>query len=557
VKGKPNGSTDSVNISEKWFELVPTDAKHHLLNSLRNLEAQQPPTPHFPLYGRWDWSVVTDFLNSKAVSSTHPPKWLLEYEFSRESKFGSQGGHAPWSELKSDAELYFSRPQECHLEPNPATIRKYGNLNLLMSDAVTTLNEMKNAGKVQDRANGWRLFNLAKTDEAAQRDALYLIASGLWRQGWGYFFSRFNKQKKRLFVPMPFSANIRQGQWFNNFLAAIQDDIRLHGQSSEFAFWGDKIGFNHLFMEMMTEAVRMHDPSHFVYIMRDFEKMDTSEGPSQKQVSFIPRLAAAYHYGKDSHPYNLMQEAMLFSNLCPIATPDGMWTGPHGEASGATVTNGGETCTNEDYDEEFQGQLRNEAKGIGYTILCSYGNGDDGMTIAYLDNLSDFDNFDKSIRTAAESAAKKAGLRIQAEKWDIHLGTYGKYCQYLPSWDRDLQRIRMRYPAALILNAICNPENQYAKADYDKDYRDLDVISKLNNGFDLEYFEALVDYVDNGMKYRLLGRSEAETSRILSKWDRYLALQPGSRAYNIQSYEWEKDPYKSPVVKYLLNKRRS
>lgn len=554
--------TDSSNISEKWFDLVPSDDQKHLLNSLSSLSKLQPPTPSFKLYGKADWSVVTDFLASKAVSGTRPPKWLIEYEYSRESKYGPQGGHAPWSELKENADLYWSRPQPCSIVPSREVMTKYQKLSLQMSDAFTTLSALLTSGKVEERANGWRLFSLKKTDAKAQRDALHLIKTGEWKQGWAYFFSRFNKQKKRLFIPMPFSANIRQGQWFNAFLQAIQQDLRLNGPKSDFRFWGDKIGFKPLFtwivQDEFSSAIK-NNPDYpvIVYVMRDFDKMDTSTGVSQKENCFVPKVCAAFHYGKGSKSWSDVTEAMLFSNRCPIATPDGMRTGDHGEASGSTVTNGGETCCNEDYDDCLQSELRrlSHEAGIKYVSVATHGNGDDGFSAYLLRDVNAAERFSDLVRQAASFAAKKGGFIIQEDKWDIFIDTYGKYCQFLFSWEGD--KIRWMYPASLILNAICNPEKQYSRAAWDKDYRDLDIITKLVNGEGLPYFTQLIDYVDNGMRFPLLGRTEDETRRILSKWDKYWSLQGGSKEYNVIDPSYYADPRDNPVVRYLTYKRKA
>jgi hypothetical protein len=298
------------------------------------------------------------------------------------------------------------------------------------------------------------------------------------------------------------------------------------------------------------------DPSNVIYVVRDFDKMDTSTGVNQKKASFIPKLALAFSYAENSSSYQRMSEAMLFSNTLPIATPDGMWEGNHGEASGATVTNGGETCCNEDYNDLFQLELTRLCKesNISFLHICSFGNGDDGLSAYHLDDLKQFDLFSELVRKAADYASEQSGFVIQSSKWDILKG-WGKYCQFLPYWDEKTRKMRFPYPAALILNAICNPFKQYKKSDWDKDYRDLDIIEKLDNGYDLPYFTQLVDYVDNGMKFGLLGRSEEETRRILSKWESYKKLQDGSRQYNIVSFDVEDDISKSPTVKYLLAKR--
>lgn len=542
--------TDSI-ISEKWFRDVSPAARKHLLSSLENLREGAPTTPTFKLYGKSDWSVVTDFLRTIS-SSSEVPKWLLEYEYSRKEKFGPQGGHRPWSDLKENAEMYFSRVAD--VSSKECDTSKYSELNIMMMSAPDALSTLKKDGKIMSRAAGWRAFNLKKTDEHAQSMALSDLRTGLWLDGWGYFFSRYNKKKPRLFVPMPYSCMIRQAQYFNPFLKAIKNDLWLNRARSKFRFWADKNGFDFCFHEVLEPLMASLDPTHIVYVMRDFDKMDTSTGPSQKKHYFVPKLAASLHFGAKSSNYLNLEDAMLFSNKCPIATPDGMWTGDHGEASGATVTNGGETCCNEEFDRLFQQRLEVlcSSVGITYTVICSLGNGDDGMTVYYLDDLSRYDEFAKLIREAATFAADATKFIIQSEKWDIHLGTYGKYCQYIVDWNGQL--LRAMYPASLILNSICNPERQYKPSDWDKDYKDLDVIQKLANGRELPYFHELIDYVDNGLKYPLLGRDEIDTHRILSKYDKYLSLQDGSLEFN----KWnDENIYDNPVVVYILSKRRS
>lgn len=541
--------TDSL-ISERYFYGVSPDAKKHLLSSLSNLRDGAPTTPQFPLYGKSDWSVVTDFLEKISSQSDVPP-WLLEYEYSREEKFGPQGGHAPWDELRDNAELYYTRPQPVSRTVLDGT--DYKGMHLHMLSVNDTLQVLKSDNKIQTRAAGWRAFNLKKTDPMAQRMALEDIHSGNWRKGWAYFFSRFNKQKKRLFIPMPFSSMILQAQYYNPFLKYIQDDLRAKLSDSKFRFWADKIGFGNCFHRVLEPMLAGVDPSHIVYVMRDFDKMDTSTGVAQKTAFFLSKLANAFDFSTNSQNYERMKEIMLFSNRCPIATPDGMWTGDHGEASGATVTNGGETCCNESYNAEMQDILRKSvAANLYYREIISLGNGDDGITLYELGDVSRFDEFAAAIRKAAEGAAENCGFVIQAEKWDIHLGTYGKYCQYLVDWNGSL--LRAMYPASLILNSIVNPEKEYAQADWDKDYRDIDVVMKLTNGQELPYFHELIDYVDNGMKYRLLGNSEEATRRILSKYDSYRALQDGSAEFN-QWNDADAGLASNPVVVYLLNKR--
>lgn len=535
---------------ERWWVGVTPNAKKHLLGSLENLDEGVPPTPSFKLYGKSDWTVVTDFLQSVS-SDPDIPEWLLEYEYSREEKFGPQGGHAPWAELEEDAELYFTRVSDC--SESAEIVDEYAALGCKMLGVKEALDTLKSENKILTRASGWRAFNLKKTNEVAQHMALNDVLDGNWRNGWAYFFSRYNKKKKRLFIPMPFSSMIGQAQYFHPMLSAIQENLRANKSASPFRFWGDKIGFGPLFHDVMEPLLQGVNPSHLVYIMRDFEKMDTTTGPEQKGKLFIPKLAAALGIPTGSGEYQRMVDFILFSNLCPIATPAGMWVGSHGEASGATVTNGGETCCNEEYDNLFRKKLDRLCRENGIIVkwIGSFGNGDDGISLYELNDVADFDLFQTYVRSAAQESAEELGFIIQADKWDIHLASYGKYCQYLVDWNSF--SLRAMYPASLALNSIVNPEKQYTKAEWDKDYEDINVIMKLTPCQELPYFHKLVDYVDNGMKYRLLGRSEKATRRILSKWDKYYALRDSSLDFN--RWDLSSGLQNNAVVKYLLDKR--
>jgi hypothetical protein len=454
--------------------------------------------------------------------------------------------------LEESFQLYFTRIEDCNIDPD---LSPYKNMNLMLPSLAAVIPHLTQEDKILERASGWPTFDLKKTDPIAQRRALELARDG-WKNGFAYVFSRFNKQKRRLFFPMPFCSVVAQAQYYYPFLEKIQEDIKLRGSSSSYTFWADKVGFKYNW-DIATEKVESLDTRHLVYVQRDFEKMDTTEGPSQIRHSLVPKLAAAYHIKPGSEAYGKMEELMVFTADCGIYTPSGYVAGEHGTASGAEVTNGAETCSNEDFDRELQTILAHlcESRGLEYSLVVTFGNGDDGFTLYYLTDTSRLDEFKDAIRTAAEQAASKGGYRLQSDKWHIS-DEYGLYCQRMVAYDPETKRIEGRYPATLILNSIVNPEKEYTKAQWDKDYRDLDIIEKLDNGASLQYFHELVDYVDNGMKYRLLGKTENETRRILSKFERYRALQDSSETWNREQFDSLKDVSKSPTIEYLLSKRQ-
>lgn len=549
-----------VPLTERWklSAHISDDDWDHLIRSLHGLEKEMPPTISFPLYGRTDIGVIEDFLRLYVDPDPTIPQWMKDYEHGRLSKCGPQGGHKSWEELKPLFDLYQERYVEVMDIPTSTMNQifdKYSNLHCEMLSIDESLQTLKRDKHIETRAAGCRRFALKKTDEEAQIFAVKDLKSGLYLFFFGYVFSRYNKLKLRLFMPMPFSDMINEARWYNPFLTAIQSDLREKGADSLFTFWADKLGFDECFRilgEAMSQKYSPTQNSEILYVQRDFEKMDTTTGPAQQKF-FAQTLGKSFHYGMSSQAMRELLDAMMFPVTCPIATPSGMMVGPHGEASGATVTNGAETVNNDAYDITGETILSDKcnAEGIPYIRLCSAGNGDDGLSIYLLLDKSNHDRFVQIIRDAYSEAAIKHGFIIQSSKWHIS-NEYGLYCQNMVWYDGCT--LHWAYPAVLILNAILNPEHQYKAKDWDPDFRDLNISEKLDNGRNLPYFHKLIDYVDNGMKYHLFrDKSSKTSSRIFSKYEKYRALQPLDERYNRR--DWT--PMSSPTINYLLGTKSS
>jgi hypothetical protein len=524
---------------------------------MRALASGQDPSPSFKLYGKTDVSVATDFLNKVVSKCKSVPNWQSSYEASRLEKWGPQGGHRPWDELKDDFMLYYERPSFVNVEAFRDLLDrvdgKYSLLDCTKLPLDGTLAHLVANDKIRERASGWRAFDLKKTDPEAMAMALADASSGFWKHGWGYVFSRYNKLKKRMFFPMPYSDMLLEAQYFAPFLAAIQKDLREKGPLSDFVFWADKIGFEPMYRDIVSPLCRDANPSHLVFVQRDFEKMDTTSGYLQTRTFFYPKLRNALK-GVRGNPLEekALDDLLLFGATCPVLTPDGVYTGYRGKASGAETTNGDETCGNESFNAIFVEILRTLCKqrNIYFNVIGSFGNGDDGLNIFELYHLEDLPAFKICVAKAAEDAGELCGYRVQGSKFTVDLG-HGIYCQRMVAPMEG--RIWDAYPAVLILNSIVNTEHQYSPSAWDKDYRDLDIIGKLDNGANLQYFHELVDYVDYGMKYRLLGRSEEETRRIVSKWEAWKQLR--YEPFNVQNPDYVTDITKSPTLRYLLEKR--
>lgn len=516
----------------------------YLKESLKRLERGTPPTPSFPLYGKRDSSLVADVRSIVEKSSS--PDWLKEYEQSREVKFGPQGGTPKWDVLKDNFLLYKTALKPVSFvdaEILAEMKREYSALRASMLGVSASLDHLKKTDKIETRAAGWSTFNLKKTDIAAQQEALRYAKDGSWIHGYGYVFSRFNKQKNRIFMPMPYSSMIKQAQWFVPFLGGIQSDLLLKRKASSFTFWSDKIGFDNCFdiMESELQSSQLHDNEYLVYFSNDFEKMDTRTGSAQYESFVTPIFGAAFHQQSQD-----MVNAIMFTTTAPIISPSGTMEGAHGTASGAEMTNGGETICN-DY---FQRRLMKVMQPSGWRILSRRGNGDDSIMIFAVDKSCPFPEFEQNVRDALEQVCSETGFDAQTEKLEIS-DTYGKYCQNVLQYDPASGKLFWCYPIMLVLNSIVNPEKEYTPAQWDKDYRDIDIVQKLDNAVRNPAYASFVEWIMSGMKFPLLGSNEAETNRILSKYDRYRSLQSLSERYNRQDYNISK----SPTVSFVLSKR--
>lgn len=515
------------------MNLTPS-ARKHLENTLRNLESGRAPTPSFKLYGSTSVDVVEKFIHDMAGKHL-VPQFVVDYELSRLGKFGGQGGYPKWSDVEDMFLLYKTNPKPVRYvdkEIIREMTRDYAQLRCSMYSVDSALEHLKKTEKIEDRAAGDPTFDLKKTDPEAQRIAKRYAKSKKYLQLRGYTFEKWQKQKARIFMPMPFASMIKQAQYFIPFLENIQSDVRTKGTNSSFVAWADKIGFEQCFKLLekeIREAMRKY-PGKLVWYKTDFEKMDTHTATSQYKEFFIPMLDAAFH-----QHFPDMEEAMLFTTNAPIISPSGTMIGDHGTASGAEVTNGGECCGNDYYQRRFLKILRQlcDKLSIKFHFITRRLNGDDGIFAFILEDETRFSEFNSCILRAAQQAADETQFAIQVEKQEVST-EMTTYCQIMLWWEDD--KLCYGYPCALCLNSIINPWREYTPAQWDKDYRDIDIVEKLDGVYGHPWYRGLVVYVDKGMKYPLLGSSEKETSRILAKYDKYRSLQPIGERFNRQDY---------------------
>lgn len=529
----------------KLLQHCSEESVAYLEQSLKRLEAGSPPTPSFPLYGKRDISVVEDWIKD-ASRKVPVPEFVLKYETKRLEKFAPQGGIPKWADVEDDFLLYKTALRDVKYV-DPAVMREmkgdYSYLKCQQKGITEALDHLKRTDKVEERAAGWTTFQLKKTDPEAQRAAVAVAKSDYWDQGVGYTFTRLVKKKLRLFMPMPFSSMIMQAQYYIPFLGGIQNDILQKGTRSPSVLWADKVGFAKCFKIMEEELnQRVKEGDRLVYYSLDFEKMDTTTGTSQYRNIFYPILDAAFGR-KDA----MRDKIMDITTTAPIYSPGGTMVGDHGTASGAEVTNGGETVCN-DYVQRRILKILRKLLPKGWKIVVRRANGDDSVLIFVI--YCEFEVFKQALLQAVEQACNETGFRVQIDKQEIS-ETNGFFCQHQLWYDIGKRKLNWLYPTSLILNSIINPQKQYKPADWDKDYRDLDVTEKLDNGHTHPWFTILIDYVDSGLKYPLLGKDEAETRRIISKYEKYRSLQSLGERYNRQDYHISE----SPTLNYVLSKR--
>jgi hypothetical protein len=568
-----------IPLEDSWFSeaKVSPVAKAHLESSLESLQSAQDHTPTFKLYGSDSNEVIERFLDSVDWDNVIVPDGWKEYEYSRLKKAGPQGGHPSWKEMEPLFFLYQERlspvsfvdqeiMQECIDD-----ISRCFHQQIKPRNADSSLAKLISKDKIFNTAAGCRDFNLKKTSLIAQIHAVKDYESGLADHFRMYTFEKFQKQKPRIFMPGAFSHMIDQARYCVPRLERIQQDLRERGAYSSMYSFGDKIGFDPLFHDIMAAKFEIElkylkrrliqnrrrfdlKKVKILYVQGDFEKMDTTTGTDQYNKLYLPQTdhTVLPEFRADH------RRSMLLTTTVPIISPSGVMIGDHGTGSGMENTNEGECYCNKYYkkrtNKKFSHKMKRKLPHVIYVFAGDFENGDDSTSNLIIYDVSDSDlEIIKSLyQAAAEEAARECGFRIN-DKWRMDCN-FGLYCQegYWFSIDSNLHvTCHYMYPAALILNSIINPLKEYSRADWDKDFRDIDVAEKLDNGKYLPYFTQLIDYVDNGMKYPLLGRRERETYRILSKFERYRALQS-------QDERWNKSEFNissSPVLNYVMAKR--
>lgn len=546
-------------LDETWFNEahVSFEARKHLLNSMKSLERGCDPVPSFPLYGTTDANrIIRRFLASIKKYNSELPEGWLDYEYDRLSKVGPQGGFKPWEE--DAAELFFlyqSRLSACFVDEETLDefLASYGFIHPKILGIDLTLATLVAASKIQTRAAGCRDFNLKKTDKLAQRRALADIRSGLYMYFRMYTFLRYYKLKTRIFFPGPFANMIEQAAYIHPFIEELQGDILRKRASSTLVQHADKLGFDLCFNIMSDEINEILDKhvkgkEHtIIYVQGDFEKMDTTTGPAQYLNLFLPALKESFQVS--GHAYEQMKQAMLKTVNMPIISPSGVMFGDHGTGSGMDNTNIGEGACNDYYQCRTIKILKILCRkhGIPKFYVIRRINGDDSAYIFILltKDSKIVDKFKELIQEAAEQAASECGFRIN-EKWRIDTN-FGLFCQNGFYYDYKIRKVRYMYPATLIINSIMNPQTEYPKKQWDNDFIDMRVTENLDNGKGLPYFQDLVKYVDNGMKYKLFRHSSKIKDRILAKYAKYSALQPMNERYNRRDY----NIYESPTVRIM------
>lgn len=554
---------------EKFHKFVDPADFEHLKRVLAVSRNAKPGVPAIKLYGTDTDEVAKKFYSGMQEKNYQFFPEQLEYELSRLSKWDAQGGRAAFAEIKPEVELYVTNPVECKVNDIPIeSMAKYQNLHLKERSSRDTLQKQRERGRLKRTANSWRKFSLKKNTQEAQDDAVYVSNSlEMIQASYAYQQTYKRKHKNRIFIPIGFGINLAQAKFHDPLLESIQNDLRAKGAESEFTMFGDKIGFDQLF-KIMSSKSQGYERWRLIKVTQDFFHMDTTYGEDQKKKHYIPKIAAAFDIKPNSKAYKILEDIICQSNRTPIATPDGVITNViKGEGSGATVTNQGECCGNEDYQVDTLKKIISKLKeqlSIIVIIIDRYVNGDDGyfrllvvnpeITIEQLRKLKT--QISDIINSVAEEECDLYGF-IKNEKWHIGFGCDnepGYYCQYQLYEDEECNVIPI-YPETLILNSIVHPMHEHAKSEWDSDFTDWRISQSTDHAYGQKNFEEFVDYVDNGMKYGLFGRTIEDFKRIFSKYEKYRALQDTEQDFNIIDQEWLDTPYKSPTIKYIAHKR--
>jgi len=462
---------DSILDREKFPEVSGT---------LETLRVGRPPTPRTPLYK--DLSQDEIFDKWKSILTREASKFprLVDYDLSRMTKVGPQGGYPPLSERMDSFENYY-KPGVIKMDEaiREELITKTRDI-LFGSEANKRPLSYESVLKIDidsDKLNtnsGCPSYG-KRTDTLIQQRAVRDAHSGKWRDYPAILGSRSQRGKDRFIFMFPFSTNLVE----KSFLIPLMDIIRKRNVSSFSAWEGFDVVENTMDKQGFFKGYKS-------LISLDYTKMDQHCGEDFTQLVYdivAPVFQARFR--------PLLKEVMFHTNNIPVLIGmDKIATGSHGLASGSGFTN-----FNESVFSQFVHLLI--GKKLGIEIAKNQILGDDAvmsLPITY-----------EMLPEVIAEAGYEVGQEFNPGKQEVSETN----CTYLQRFfDIDISVkgtnvVAGCYPSILAINSAINPERFHDARKWNEKMEILRWIMILENCNHSPYFEQLIEFFIEGDKFKL------------------------------------------------------
>lgn len=463
-----------VSILEK--EKIPM-----VSNALQLLREGKEPTVRSPLFKDEGESVVIDNYLEILSRTAGITSDLYDYEVSRKSKVGPQGGYPPFSDRKSSFEDYYTLPGEItytddEIEKLAERVRNHlfngkRDLRPWSYDRVIRKSQLNDS---LDTNSGCPDYG-KRSDSVIQAHAKRDASSGKWKDYPAILGSRGQRMSDRFIFMFPFSTNLIEQSFVNPILEVIRSNA-----VPSFSAWE---GFDKVALSFTNEGIS----STKTKCSTDYVKMDKHFGPDHFDFVYLV-LGPVFQ----PQARALLRESLTHCSLIHVlVSTDKLYTGTHGMPSGSGWTNLAESIV---------------SIAIMMTVEDHYGEvaikqvlGDDGV-MAWNSEINDFpDVFSEHSRSF--------GLVSSPEKQRVD----GKTFTYLQRFFDVRIKTQLSgktvvagsYPGVLALNSGMNPERFHDPRKWSSSMESLRWIMILENVNQAPVFTNLIDYFIKGDKFKL------------------------------------------------------
>jgi len=523
-------------IDEQLTPAAQTNASGNFLS----INAGKAPTPRTPLFKDVpedkvlaEWYKVLDRYESMDVY-----KPLVEYDKSRRSKVGPQGGLRPLSDRMDDLMAYWnlqpSRDETEHILSNvddtiiqELTDELFGGIKDWRPLTPQTVIE-------RDLSDGKLITNSGTPDYAKRNkpdvisNAISAVLDGSWKDFYMISGSRSQRGKERFIFIAPFALNIVEKM----YLYPLMDMIR----SRDIPFFSAWEGFEAV--EQGFKRQNFFSEGNY-YVQQDYTAMDKHFNEAcAKLVAAVISPVFQNSYSEDIE--YLFVEHLL--NIPVMINLDKVVRGQHGMPSGSGLTNFSETiismyiCKKLERDYDLQ-------------VSACQGLGDD-LAISILT-----DNDPEDIKRILEENSASLGLVVEPDKQGISKDTIVYLQRFFDKRIPNQGTVMGMYPSILALNTAMNPERYHPPAKWGAQMETLRWLMILENCKNLPYFTDLVDFFIKGDKLKLGLADPDFFVKLPSTYEESKTIAGFVPSYNQESLDRGINNF--DVVKYVLSKRSS